>query len=964
MATSAYSGVNQSQNIGGFESVDYVGEVQRAIQGKIDINKEKTNQVIKQFANVDLVRDEDKAKFVGKLKGIVDKMNGSEGLDFRDSSLPSALDAELQTAFDSETMKQIGNTRAYRKFSMEMEKKKAEGKGKYNQVNEWFARRQSGLDDYLSGKTNDLGGLNYTDYVDVNGTLQKELQTWIKEVGLQSNVQTDAQGRPDVMTILKSKSVDAQRIRTYLQNRLDNSPELQQQLMMNGAYDYQTVSDESLQKVYKKDLTDRIQKGKDLILQYQGEMAGLKKDSPEYQEYEEAIKQIEAGNENFNQLKDIPINRSQFEYKLASERLVDGLAVSNQKYEVTDIKFSDMFSKVREREFNKYIKSETLELAKINAQQNIRRTDLLEAKTMAALSGAGTLGKEPTQTTRELGDEEKLSKGEYELRVENKDNITQQAIETITRMEGVNEEEAKKILHGMVKNGGNIQFGAGGTNAALNSMVQTLRDYHIQNKQIGDENLKGYMNEDLKEYFNNLVTSSSISDSTLSNLEMFQPTLSGLVKKAKTGKTSYEDLTQKEKALLAAETLKVHTEIQGQESGMVKEDGVYLMRQSLYNQYPQWAEELQEQGKKTENKHFHESMLSAAGNVITGEFDNITSTIGNGFRRLFGNSLTADRKEKESEASQRGYIEAFQNNLRGANRELFRIFRTDANQNQLSQNQVGGKKITEYLNNRTRGINERLRSIAESDPQFNLKHRFEYTFSPDKKSAVYEELRNIASSKGFAIPNNSPVTIYKDYKSGTVSARYNRTNSKGETKVINFDFPEQDSKQLSRIIQDERDQAYATAENPNSPIYKVKIDYKAPLNNVEMNELATNLNQYNPTIYSGGYFKSGSSGLNTVENYMKIFENSVDNPLMVEEYRNILNKEYSTGLVRDFMNGVQISISEKGGISNKPLFITNINKDLSGLTEETFHGLIPYAMDQYYRTEGVRLIGENNKITE
>ena len=171
------------------------------------------------------------------------------------------------------------------------------------------------------------------------------------------------------------------------------------------------------------------------------------------------------------------------------------------------------------------------------------------------------LFRSPTQTTRGIDGDEALTKSEYELWVDNKDSVTQQAIETISSMKGINEEEAKKVLHGMVKNGGNIQFGTGGTNAALNSMVQTLRDYHIQTKQIGDDNLKGYMNEDLKEYFNNLVTSSSISDSTLSNLEMFQPTLSGLVKKAKTGKTSYEDLTQKEKALLAAETLKVHTEI-------------------------------------------------------------------------------------------------------------------------------------------------------------------------------------------------------------------------------------------------------------------------------------------------------------------------------------------------------------------------------------------------------------------
>lgn len=944
MATSAYSTPNQSYNIGGFESIDYTGEVQRAIQGKIDVNKEKANEVMKKFAAVDLIRDSDKEAFTNKLMGIVKYMNGSEGLDFRDNSLVSALDAELSKAFDSETMKQIGYTREVRKFNALIESKKAEGKGKYNQANEWFSKNRAGYDAYMKGETNDLGALQYSDYVDVYGTFQKDIEKWAKEIGIQTNVQSDAKNAPDVMTIVKSKTLDGERLRSYISGKLENSPEYQQQILINGAYDYKDIKDEDIVNAYRGNLQGKADYYKSIITQYKGAQKGKAEDSEEYLAYEAAIQEAESNMEFAMKAKDVKASRDQYIYSLATEKLSNSLVMTNQKNEITDIKYSDVFAVNRDRQFRQQKDNAYLEIAK--QKLAIQKEGLELKKTKAA---ADSKAADPTMTTVPITKEEEKDSTDAQLRVLANEEKTGLAVALLMKENNIkDEEEAKKMLFGMLSDGSNQQFGMSGKSAELQGYIKDIKEFHVENRKISSEGLDRFMETDLKKWFNTLVEKGHISGAASMVLGEVNPVLTNLYKKAKEEGITYEQLSEKSKVLLASELLSVEAyRKSGNKKTMGKEDGIYHLRKELLNRYPEYAESLEKSGKKVKEAGFWKGLWEGTSNSLVSEGNALSRLIGGMAIGATGNTeLAKEFKRKRTESikeSDKAAREGWTNLRRG----FTRVALPNSNQGQLTKTQQGGvdNDITDIISTTSQWIDNRINNIASEKADLNFNHRQEFTF--DSGTKEYKELRNRIAASGQSISQTEPITVRKDSK-GVISGRFLSGSGKNK-EVAAFDFNEADSKYVANVISNATANAANIASNPGARMHKEYIDYTMPKNGVELETLKRNLHKYNPYMFNRYYIEDPGAGLITQEEMRSFANLNLKGEASKKEFDSMLGRRYSVKTEHDKLYGPMISVytTERGKKKKVHTYKTDTGVDLGNLTEDQLYGLLPTAVNQY-----------------
>src|SRR5690554_6832944 len=164
-------------------------------QNNFDYNMAQVNQAISQFSSIDLIRDQDKLHLYQNMKKVLDIVGNTDNIDFSKTGVGSELSTYISRAIDGEVIKQAGNTRKIRKFNAQMETMREKNPELYNQTNEYDAKHQAGLSQYISGETSDIGNLSYTPFKDVAGDLIKRAKE-LKDLYPSNEVEIEDRTRP------------------------------------------------------------------------------------------------------------------------------------------------------------------------------------------------------------------------------------------------------------------------------------------------------------------------------------------------------------------------------------------------------------------------------------------------------------------------------------------------------------------------------------------------------------------------------------------------------------------------------------------------------------------------------------------------------------------------------------------------------------------------------------------------
>lgn len=201
-------------------------------QQKYDANKEKINQTVSTFTNLDIMRPQDKEYLANRISTITNTVNSSGD---RDLSQGAIADDILQTvsgvANDPIVQNAIINTAKYKQFETQTQQIREKKPELYSDTNYSYALANAGVEQYLAGQTNSIGDLKYTNYIDVTTTALKKIKE-LKDLRGKQVIETPDPQNEGRMIKRSIDGLTDQEIFEYIPNIL--SPEESKQLDING----------------------------------------------------------------------------------------------------------------------------------------------------------------------------------------------------------------------------------------------------------------------------------------------------------------------------------------------------------------------------------------------------------------------------------------------------------------------------------------------------------------------------------------------------------------------------------------------------------------------------------------------------------------------------------------------------------------------------------------------------------
>jgi len=175
MANAYSAPLNYGHAIDTNEQQRYISAVHGAMQQKFDVNLAKIDDLIAKVSSVPLARDKDKRYLGDKLQGLLSMVDANSKIDLTDNVVARQITNYIGGAIDDEVKTQISNSQKIYSYNSELDEIKSKKPGEYNSANDSYAMYKSGLSDYMAGKRDDLGRLEYTPYTDINKEVLEEL---------------------------------------------------------------------------------------------------------------------------------------------------------------------------------------------------------------------------------------------------------------------------------------------------------------------------------------------------------------------------------------------------------------------------------------------------------------------------------------------------------------------------------------------------------------------------------------------------------------------------------------------------------------------------------------------------------------------------------------------------------------------------------------------------------------------
>ena len=211
----------------------YIDATLKEKQNTIDTNFGLLQQTVDQTLGQDLAREQDRDYLKSKVRGVLNTLEKTDQIKFDSKKARFTIqDALSEAAKDPEVLRQLANTRKIRQTqSFYQDRVK---KGDLSQQNFQYAYNKSGINEYLSGESDTVGDLNYTEYVDVDAKLD-EVSRKLKAANPNEKVTIQNPLTGEIVS-KKVSLITPEEMRVYLRTQL-NAEDLKQ-LEIDGSMMY------------------------------------------------------------------------------------------------------------------------------------------------------------------------------------------------------------------------------------------------------------------------------------------------------------------------------------------------------------------------------------------------------------------------------------------------------------------------------------------------------------------------------------------------------------------------------------------------------------------------------------------------------------------------------------------------------------------------------------------------------
>ena len=251
MAT-AYTQIREYRDPEKLSISDTLGKAATYKQNLYDANTTAMQQLINQYAGIDLIKDIDKQYLGERLSTLTNYINQAGAMDWSRKSIFNDVSHYVGQALDTNVMNAISSTQALMKQNTEIEQKKKDGK--YGVENEWLAK--AGLNDYL--RSNKVGDIyrpgQYFDYVDTDKKIMEALPK-LKEFMI--DVKWTSDGNPLLVSMEEHEVLTKEEASKYLDLALGEDGK--RQLSINGLYNFRNTNEVTLKETYKSEINKNVE---------------------------------------------------------------------------------------------------------------------------------------------------------------------------------------------------------------------------------------------------------------------------------------------------------------------------------------------------------------------------------------------------------------------------------------------------------------------------------------------------------------------------------------------------------------------------------------------------------------------------------------------------------------------------------------------------------------------------------
>ena len=242
--------------------ISVLGKAMQYKQQNYDQNVAQTQQLVNQYAGTDLLKDVDKEYFGQRINTLVNFINESGTRDWSKKSIVNSIQNYIGGALDEKVINAIGSTKSYRNQMAAIEEIKKSKPELWSQQNQDFATRD--LDRYLSSTEagDKYQAQTYTNYKDVQKTILDNSKM-LKDYGVEYHYDTVG-GNAYFTRIGKKERIAPESAKEYLNMMM--TPDMQNQLAIDGWYTYRNTDD--------KVLTEKYQGTLDATLEYNNKRKG------------------------------------------------------------------------------------------------------------------------------------------------------------------------------------------------------------------------------------------------------------------------------------------------------------------------------------------------------------------------------------------------------------------------------------------------------------------------------------------------------------------------------------------------------------------------------------------------------------------------------------------------------------------------------------------------------------------
>lgn len=233
-----------------------VNSVLQYKQGNLNENRSKLEDLVSNYANLDILRDVDKEYANSRLKAVLQMSNKYAAMDLSDPGLSSQLTRNVSQFFDDNVQNAVYSTKVFRAEQAEWEKARKDSPEKYSETNHQYALQfaQPWLQSKQVGETY-RGGAGFREYTDY----QKKIQDNIPKIAelLKAEYIRDENGNGMFRAIGTYEEIDRGRLEQALQGVL-NQKDLEQ-MKIDAWGQYNNAPEEKLREAFNGYMQPRIE---------------------------------------------------------------------------------------------------------------------------------------------------------------------------------------------------------------------------------------------------------------------------------------------------------------------------------------------------------------------------------------------------------------------------------------------------------------------------------------------------------------------------------------------------------------------------------------------------------------------------------------------------------------------------------------------------------------------------------